>query len=105
MTIRYFMLTADAPGHAVGAVVDQLNTKGEREPLGFLFPSKLDETQQQWSIYDREPYAVYVAVEHFEYLIEEREVILATDYRPLKFIFSLQKNCTNCTENNVRSII
>ncbi len=83
------ILSADASDAAVGAVLEQLGENGEREPLGF-FSTKLNETQRRWSTYDRELYALYAAVDHFENLVEGRRLILVTDHKPLIHVFSTQ---------------
>lgn len=79
------LLTCDASGSAIGAVLEQLTQSGERQPLGF-FSAKLNETQQKWSTYDRELYAVYAGVEHFSYLIEGHDLTLITDHKPLLYL-------------------
>lgn len=67
---------------------EQMTNDGSniRQPLGF-FSKKLTPTQTQWSTYDRQLFAIYTAVEHFEYLGEGREVVLVTDYKPLLAMF------------------
>lgn len=85
-------VTTDASATAMGAVLEQMNDQNEREPLGF-FSVKLDETQQNWSTYDRELYALYAPVEHFEHFTEGRDVVLVTDHRPLTHMFTTKKHC------------
>jgi cleavage and polyadenylation specificity factor subunit 1 len=87
-----FYLTADSSNIAVGAVLEQLNKDGEREPLGY-FSTKLTETQQRWPTYDRELYALYSAADHFEYLIQGSDLVLVTDHKPLTHMFTQLKNC------------
>jgi hypothetical protein len=77
-------LVCDASNLSVGAVLEQDGTNG-RKPLGF-FSKKLDERQQQWSMYDRELYAVYAAVENFEYMLKGRMFTIETDHKPLVHI-------------------
>lgn len=83
------LLTTDASGTAVGAVLEQI-INNEKQPLGF-FSKKLDETKQKYSTYDRELYAVYLAIEHFEYFLEGRDFTIATDHKPLVHIFTTNK--------------
>jgi cleavage and polyadenylation specificity factor subunit 1 len=80
------MLTTDASNIAYGGVLEQITVLGKRQPLAF-FSGKFSEQQQKWSTFDRELYAMYASCEHFEYLIEGREVILVTDHKPLLSIF------------------
>lgn len=87
-----FYLTADSSNMAVGAVLEQLNSNGEREPLGY-FSTKLNEAQQRWPTYDRELYALYTAAIHFEYLIQGSDLVLVTDHKPLTHMFTQLKTC------------
>lgn len=86
------ILTCDASKMAVGAVLEQTTENGEREPLGF-FSKKLDERQMNWPAYDLELFAVYSAVEHFETMVEGRDLTIVTDHRPLTYLFTTKKKC------------
>lgn len=81
------VLTSDASNTAIGAVLEQITPEGDRQPLGF-FSAKLTDRQQQWPTYDRELLALYRATENFQHVIEGREVIFATDHKPLLNIFN-----------------
>ena len=83
------ILTIDASQHAVGAVLEQIVEEG-RQPLGF-FSQKLTDSQQKWSTYDRELFAVYAVVQHFEFLLEANHFTIATDHRPLTYMFTTKK--------------
>ena len=67
------------------AVLEQLND-GERQPLGF-YSKKLSENESEWSTYERELYAIYMAIQIYEYLLEGRDLILVTDHKPLLHMF------------------
>lgn len=83
------ILTSDASNTAVGAVLEQV-VNNERQPLGF-FSKKLEESKLQYSTYDKELYAIYLAIEHFEHFIEGRDITLVTDHKPLLQIFKTKK--------------
>ena len=80
-------LTSDASGFAVGAVLEQIDPANNREPLGFFY-AKLDDAQKNWSAFDRELLALYLAVQHFEHNIEGRDITFVTDHRALLSIFN-----------------
>lgn len=86
------ILTCDASKVAVGAVLEQVNEQGLREPLGF-FSRKLDDRETRWPAYDLELLAVYSAVEHFELMVAGRELTIVTDHRPLTYLFTTKKRC------------
>ena len=79
-------LVCDASNVAVGAVVQQRSGQ-HVEPLMF-FSRKLKESQTHYSTYDKELLAIYLAVKHFQYLLEGRPFRIITDHKPLVFAFS-----------------
>lgn len=94
-------LMTDASATCVGAVLQQ--KKGRIwEPLGF-FSRKLSDAQQKYSTFDRELLGIYMAVKHFQRLIEGREFTIFTDHRPLTYVFS-QKSSPNDTPRRIRQL-
>ena len=59
---------------------------GRAVPVSF-FSKKLSAPQRQYSAYDRELLAAYLATLHFRDLIEGRNVTLFTDHKPLVTAF------------------
>ena len=82
-------VVVDASDTAVGAALQQYSN-GIWKPLAF-FSKKLNNAQKNYSAYDRELLAAYLAVKYFCHTIEGRNVILYTDHKPLTFAFR-QKN-------------
>lgn len=78
-------LTTDASNTAVGATVN-IRIDGEWRPAGF-FSKRLNETQREYSTYDRELLAIFLAIHHFKYLLEGREFTIFTDHKPLTYAF------------------
>jgi len=74
-------LTTDASDKHVGAVLQQ-QVNGTWQPLGF-FSKKLNPAQSRYSAYDRELLAIYMAIKHFQYMVEGREFFVYTDHKPL----------------------
>lgn len=83
-------LTCDASDIALGSVLEQVNDRGEREPLGF-FSAKFTDSQRHWSTFDKELYAIYASIEHFSPMVEGVELTLVTDHKPLLYVFSTKK--------------
>jgi cleavage and polyadenylation specificity factor subunit 1 len=75
------VLATDASATAVGAVLQQ-EIDGHMAPIAF-FSKGLDGPQQQYSTYDRELMAIFLAVRHFSYFLEGRQFTVLTDHRPL----------------------
>lgn len=83
-------LMADASNSCVGAVLQQcVNNKWL--PIGY-FSRAMNKTEQNYSAYDRELLAVYLAIKHFQNIVEGRKLIIFTDHKPLTYAFS--KNST-----------
>lgn len=93
-------LFADASNNCVGAVLQQ-HIHGKWYPLGY-FSKKLTETQKNYSTYDRELLAIFLAVEHFRNLFEGRQLIIFTDHKPITFAFS--KLCKTNNKESPRRI-
>ena len=93
--VKYCIVT-DASNFSVGGVLEQKNGP-VWEPLAF-FSKKLSNTESQYSAFDRELLAIYLAIKHFRYFVEGRHFTIYTDQRPL--IGALQSK----TERSPRQI-
>ena len=71
-------LTVDASGTAVGAVLEQNSDGSDWKPVAF-FSRKLWPAEQNYSAFDRELLAAYLAIRHFRYFLEGRSFTL---FRP-----------------------
>ena len=72
--------TVDASGTAVGAVLEQTSDGSDWKPVAF-FSRKLRPAEQNYSAFDRELLAAYLAIRHFRYFLEGRSFTLFTDFR------------------------
>jgi len=48
--------------------------------------------QQKYSAYDRELLAIYEAVKHFRHMLEEWNIMIFTDHKPLTYAFSQRRD-------------
>ena len=80
-------LTVDASGTAVGAVLEQNSDGSDWKPVAF-FSRKFRPAEQNYSAFDRELLAAYLAIRHFRYFLEGRCFTLFTDHKPLTFAIS-----------------
>lgn len=94
-------IMTDASATCVGAVLQQ-RVRHTWQPLGF-FSQKLSDAQRKYSTFDRELLGIYMAVRHFQRLIEGREFTIFTDHRPLTYAFS-KKPSVNDTPRRVRQL-
>ena len=79
------LISTDASGEAVGAVLQQrLRHGGAWEPLAY-FSKKLRPPEKKYSAFDRELLAVYLAIWHFRHYLEGRDFPIFTDHRALTF--------------------
>jgi len=79
------VLTCDASDFAVGASLEQI-VDNVNKPIAF-FSQKLDKAQRNYSTYDRELLSIYLAIKHFRYIIEGRQLVIQTDHKPLIYAF------------------
>jgi RNase H-like domain found in reverse transcriptase/Integrase zinc binding domain/Integrase core domain len=75
-------LVTDASATHAGAVLQQRCHGEAWRPLGF-FSAKLDPPQRNYSAFDRELLAMYLAIRHFRFMLEGRRFTIFTDHRPL----------------------
>lgn len=93
-------LWIDASNVAVGGSLMQLNQKNW-EPVAFL-SVKLSQSQQKWSTYDRELFAMYTGVKRFRHMLEGRKFIIYTDQKPL--IYAFKQNPEKCSPRQWRHL-
>jgi cleavage and polyadenylation specificity factor subunit 1 len=74
-------LATDASASHVGAVLQQ-KLGSEWAPLAF-FSKKLSPAQVNYSTFDRELLAVFLALKHFRFSLEGRSFVIFTDHKPL----------------------
>lgn len=79
-------LMTDASNSMAGAVLQQ-KIGNVWKPLSY-FSKAFSPAQKKYSTFDRELLAIYMAIIHFRYLIEGRELIVYTDHKPLTFALS-----------------
>ena len=77
-------LTVDDSGTAVGAVLEQNSDGSDWKPVAF-FSRKLRPAEHNYSEFDHELLAAYLAILHFRYFLGGRSFTLFTDHKPLTF--------------------
>jgi hypothetical protein len=74
-------VACDASATHVGAVLQQME-EGSWRPLSF-FSRKLKKAEKNYSTFDREMLATFLAIKHFRFFLEGREFTVLTDHKPL----------------------
>lgn len=98
-----FQLVTDSSSYAVGAALHQM-INNEPVPIGF-FSKKLSNSQRNYSTFDRELLACYLAVLHFKYLIQGRNVTIFTDHKPLASAFKKQNELKSDRQQRHLSLV
>lgn len=93
-------LSVDASDRAVGAALHQLHGR-KWQPLGF-FSRKLSPAERNYSTYDRELLAVYLAVKYFKHMVEGQTFTIFTDHKPL--IYAFLKKSDKCSPRQLRHL-
>lgn len=78
---------SDASDLSAGAVLQQYIDE-KWQPLGY-FSKKFSDAQRNYSTFDRELLAIYLAIKHFRKTFEGRNLIVFTDHKPITYV--LQK--------------
>ena len=76
-----FTLSTDASNNAIGAILSQ--NRDNKERVIAYFSASLTSTQQKWSTYDRELWAIIAGVRHFRHYLRGQHFTVITDHQPL----------------------
>lgn len=85
-----FILTTDASGYALGAVLSQMQ-EGIERPIAFASRT-LSETESRYATNEKEALAIVWAVNKFKPYLHGQKFTLITDHKPLTFIKTSDKN-------------
>jgi hypothetical protein len=77
-------LHTDACDTGIGAYLFQIRD-GIEQPIGFLSKS-LSGAELNWSTFEKEGFAIFKALEHFEYILRDIKFTLRTDHRNLLYL-------------------
>ncbi|CAM4562170.1 unnamed protein product [Caretta caretta] len=86
-----FLVTTDAPERGVGAVLMQKGPYQEFHPIVFL-SKKLSERENNWSVSEKECYAIVYALEKLCPYIWGRSFHLQTDHAALRWLHTATGN-------------
>ena len=75
-------IMTDASEVAIGAVLQQV-VEGQWQPLAY-FSKSLKPAETRYNAFDRELLGIYLAIKHFRYFVEGRQLLL-TDHKPLTY--------------------
>ncbi|CAM5133914.1 unnamed protein product [Eretmochelys imbricata] len=85
------LVITDASEHGVGAVLMQEGPNQEFHPVMFL-SKKLSERESQWSITEKECYAIVYALEKLRPYVWGQCFHLQTDHAALKWLHTIKDN-------------
>jgi hypothetical protein len=77
-------MKTDASDYAIGAYLYQVVSDNEL-PIAFMSKA-LSKQQCNWTTFEKEAYAIYMAMQEFEYLIYDKKIMLWTDHANLTYI-------------------
>ncbi|CAM5091682.1 unnamed protein product [Natator depressus] len=91
---KQFLVTTDASKHGVGAVLMQEGPDQELHRVAFL-SKKLSERESNWSVSEKECYAIVYALEKLRPYVWERRFHLQTDHAALQWLHNTMGNNKN----------
>jgi len=80
-----FTLHVDTSDHIVAAVLTQIADNGTEQPVAFA-SNKLNQTQRNWSVVEKEAYAAIWALKKFGNWTFGKKVTVYTDHSPIMFL-------------------
>jgi RNase H-like domain found in reverse transcriptase len=82
---KAFVLTTDASGFAIGAVLQQEDAQGRLRPVAFE-SRKLNPAEQRYATHERETLAVIIALRQWRCYLLGKQVQVFTDHMSLKYL-------------------
>ena len=83
-TLPLFLHT-DASDYGIGAYLFQVNKEGKELPLAFMSKS-LTAERLNWSVPEKEAFAIVYALQKFDYILRDAKFTLRTDHKNLIYI-------------------
>ena len=80
-----FTLHVDTSDHTVAAVLTQITDEGTEQPIAFA-SNKVNETQRNWSVVEKEAYAAIWALKKFGHWTFGKKVTVYIDHSPITFL-------------------
>lgn len=82
---KNFFLHCDASNYGIGAVLIQLDDEGNEKPIAYM-SKKLNTTQRNYSVTERECLAALEAIKRFRCYLELQEFEVITDHSSLVWL-------------------
>ena len=77
----HLAIMSDASNIAIGAILQQ-HIGDQWQPISY-FSLKVNPTERCYTTFDRELLVIYLAIGHFQHLVEGRDFTVFTDHKPL----------------------
>ena len=94
-----FLVEADSPGYATGAVLSQMHEDDKWHPVAYISKS-LSPAERNYDIYNEEMLAVICALEQWHHYLKgaKHPVQILTDHKNLEYVMTTQKlnRCQAC---------
>ena len=82
---REIFLQTDASNYGIGAYLFQVLDDGSQQPVAFISKA-LQNEQLNWSVPEKEGFAIFYAMCRLEHLIRDVHFVLQTDHKNLTYI-------------------
>jgi hypothetical protein len=84
-----FEIQTDASNYGAGAVLKQEH-EGEQMPISY-FSRRFSKSERNYSVSDRELYAIVLAIEYFRQFLYGRYSNVITNHKPLQYLLTAQE--------------
>ena len=93
---RRFILQTDASDRGVGAILSQLDDKGQDRPVAY-FSRKLLPREEKYSTIEKECLAIKLSIQVFNTYLMGRTFTIQTDHRSLEWLDRIKDNNARLT--------
>lgn len=97
---RPLYLACDASEKGVGAVLFHMNQGNMEQPIAFA-SRKLDQSEQRYSVIDREALALFYGIKKFDQYLRGTHFTLITDHKPLQHLFGEKRSLPKIVNNRL----
>ena len=88
---QQFIVQTDASERGIGAVLSQLDDKGEERPVAF-YSKKLLPREEHYASVEKECLGIIAALKHFSVYLIGKEFVIVTDHQALQYLDSMRNS-------------
>lgn len=97
---RELFLACDASEKGIGCVLFHMSEDKQEQHIAFA-SRKLNDSEKQYSVIDREALAIFFAIKKFDQYLRGNKFTLMTDHKPLEHLFGNKRKLSKLVNNRL----